>query len=120
MAGLYEGFEVGRGVVCGLEKGGLERSHGSQHSCRRLDVLSAEHVEGGPQTGTNGGEQGFGNEAVLGAVTPRPRARVSLLALASSLLMVLGVVGLFSIGLPLIAAAGFALGGAVIASRSVV
>jgi len=67
VAGLYEGFEVGRGVVCGLEKGGLERSHGSQHSCRRLDVLSAEHVEGGPQTGTNGGEQGFGNEAVLGA-----------------------------------------------------
>ena len=61
-----------------------------------------------------------GAAAAAGAVTPRPRARVSLLALASSLLMMLGVVGLFSIGLPLLVAAVFALGGAVIASRSVV
>ncbi|MBA2751093.1 MAG: hypothetical protein H0U41_02500 [Actinobacteria bacterium] len=64
---------------------------------------------------------GFGAAAAAaGAVTPRPRPRMSRLALASSLLMVLGVVGLFSIGLPLLVAAVFALGGAVIASRSVV
>ncbi|MDP8975965.1 MAG: hypothetical protein M3N28_06305 [Actinomycetota bacterium] len=57
--------------------------------------------------------------AAVGGITSRPLARLGLLALASSLLMVLGVVGLFSIGLPLLAASGLALGGAVAASQSV-
>jgi hypothetical protein len=57
--------------------------------------------------------------SAVGAITSRPLGRLALLALAGSLLMVLGVVGLFSIGLPLLVAAGLALGGAAAASQSV-
>ena len=57
--------------------------------------------------------------AAAGVLTSRPRARTGLLALSSSLLMVLGVVGLFSIGLPLLVAAGLALAGAAAAGQSV-
>lgn len=60
-----------------------------------------------------------GAGAAAGALTSRPVARTGLLALSSSLLMVLGVVGLFSIGLPLLVAAGLALAGAAAAGRSV-
>lgn len=57
--------------------------------------------------------------AAAGALTSRPPVCLGLLALAGLLLMVLGVVGVFSIGLPLLVAAGLALGGAAAASQSV-
>ena len=50
--------------------------------------------------------------AVVGAVHADPAVRVSLLAAAASFLLVLGMIGIFSIGLPLLVAAGLALAGA--------
>ena len=53
-----------------------------------------------------------GVAAATGSLSHRLLLRLNLLSLATSLLLVLGLVGLFSIGLPLLVAAGFSLTGA--------
>ena len=53
-----------------------------------------------------------GVAAATGSLSHRPLLRLNLLSLATSLLLVLGLIGIFSIGLPLLVAAGFSLAGA--------
>ena len=50
--------------------------------------------------------------AAIGSLSQRLLTRLNLLSLATSLLLVLGSIGLFSIGLPLLVAGGFSLAGA--------